>query len=110
MINTAPTSPDHEDIATPWFVPQLPLSSYTRTQLTALRQVETVTIDPHKSGFCPYPGGAICYRDKRINNFLAVNSAVHYYHGDIVLGNVGVEGSKPGATAAGIVMAHRVRR
>ncbi|EDO30282.1 predicted protein [Nematostella vectensis] len=108
MLHPSPDPPQHADPLSPRFIPKLGLSSYTQAQLSALRHVDTVTIDPHKSGFCPYPGGAICYRDKRINDFLAVSSRVNYYHGDVMLGNVGIEGSKPGAAAAGIVMAHRV--
>ena len=77
--------------------------------LKALKHCDTITCDPHKSGFCPYPAGAICYRDKNLNNFLNLSSGVLYYHGDSNLGDVGVEGSKPGAAASGVLLANKVR-
>ena len=109
-LRTPPTSLDPTDEGTSWFTPPLPLSTYVQVQLSAIPNVDTITIDPHKSGFCPYPAGATCYRDKRINNFLSITNQVVYYHGAVNLGDVGIEGSKPGAAAAGVVMAHRVRK
>lgn len=90
------------------FVPQLYLSSYVHDQLSALNQCDTITIDPHKSGFCPYPAGALCYKDKRMNTFLQITTSVVYYHGDMTLGDIGIEGSKPGAAAASVLLANRV--
>ncbi|EDO29152.1 predicted protein, partial [Nematostella vectensis] len=108
MLRTPPKPEDDGGENPEWFVPEMHLSNYTTKQLSAIPHVDTITIDPHKSGFCPYPGGAICYRDKRINNFLGITNQVVYYHGSLNLGDVGIEGSKPGAVAAGISMAHRV--
>lgn len=91
------------------FVPELWLSPYVKEQLSAMDQCDTITIDPHKSGFCPYPAGALCYRDKLMNTFLQITTTVVYYHGDMRLGDIGIEGSKPGAAAAGVMLANRVR-
>ena len=90
------------------FVPQMYLSSYVHDQLAALDQCDTITIDPHKSGFCPYPAGALCYKDKQMNTFLQITTSVVYYHGDMTLGDIGIEGSKPGAAAASVMLANRV--
>ena len=90
------------------FVPEMYMSSYVHEQLSALHHCDTITVDPHKSGFCPYPGGAICYRDRRMNSFLSITTKVLYYHGKMILGDVGIEGSKPGAAAVGVMMANRV--
>lgn len=90
------------------FVPQIYLSNYVHNQLSAINQCDTITIDPHKSGFCPYPAGALCYKDKRMNNFLQITTNVVYYHGDMTLGDIGIEGSKPGAAAAAVMLANRV--
>ena len=90
------------------FVPEMHLSTFVHKQLSALHHCDTITIDPHKSGFCPYPGGAICYRDKTMNTFLQITTTVVYYHGDMTLGDIGIEGSKPGAAAAGVMLANRV--
>ena len=90
------------------FVPELYLSTYVSKQLSMLKHCDTITIDPHKSGFCPYPAGAICYRDKTMNSFLQITTGAVYYHGDMTLGDIGIEGSKPGAAAAGVMLANRV--
>ena len=84
------------------------MNEYVQKQLIGLAQCDTITIDPHKSGFCPYPAGAICYRDERMNNALAVTVQVSYYYGSVNLGDWGLEGSKPGAAAAGVMFANRV--
>ena len=91
------------------FVPEMFLSSHVHQQLLNLHLCDTLTVDPHKSGFCPYPAGALCYRDKRMNSFLGISDNVNYYHGHTILGNVGIEGSKPGAAAAAVMLANRVR-
>lgn len=90
------------------FVPELSLNNYVTKQLKVLKECDTVTCDPHKSGFCPYPAGAICYRDKNLNNFLNLTSGVLYYHGSVNLGDYGIEGSKPGAAASGVLLANKV--
>ena len=90
------------------YVPELSLNEYVYKQLSMLCQCDTVTIDPHKSGFCPYPAGGLCYRDKRMNLALSISVEVPYYHGKTTLGNWGLEGSKPGAAAAGVMFANRV--
>ena len=90
------------------FVPEMYLSTYVSKQLSMLKLCDTITIDPHKSGFCPYPAGAICYRDKTMNSFLQITTGAPYYHGDMTLGDNGIEGSKPGAAAAGVMLANRV--
>ncbi|KAF8328626.1 pyridoxal phosphate-dependent transferase [Amanita rubescens] len=41
------------------FAFSLPLSKRTNSELWHLRFVDSVTIDPHKSGYVPYPGGSL---------------------------------------------------
>ena len=43
-----------------------------------------------------------------MNTFLQVNTNVMYYHGDMTLGDIGFEGTKPGAAAAAVRLANRV--
>ncbi|KAB8214704.1 pyridoxal phosphate-dependent transferase [Aspergillus novoparasiticus] len=62
-------------------VPSLPLRPQTRTDLLALQHADTITVDPHKAGYIPYPAGSLVYRS--VEN----------------IGVYGVEGSKPGAAA-----------
>ena len=31
-----------------------------------IRQADSITIDPHKAAYIPYPAGGLCYRDGRL--------------------------------------------
>ncbi|KAJ8092538.1 hypothetical protein PM082_023791 [Marasmius tenuissimus] len=82
----------------------IPLSDYTTKQMMKLRATDSVTIDPHKSGYCPYPAGALCYRDERMRFLTTWTSPVLSTKkgDDIAMGIYGVEGSKPGAAPVGV--------
>ena len=108
MLRAQPESSPMPTAKQTGFVPEMYLSSYVHEQLSALHHCDTITVDPHKSGFCPYPGGAICYRDRKMNSFLSITSKALFLHGNMLLNNVGIEGSKPGAAAVGVMMANRV--
>lgn len=83
------------------YVPAMGLSPYTEKQLASLQYADSITIDPHKSGYCPYPAGGLCYRDGR-QRFLVTWTSPVIYRGTTdaeSIGVFGVEGSKPGAAA-----------
>lgn len=44
-------------------VPDSSLRNQTQADLFAIRYADSVTVDPHKSGYVPYPAGGLCYRD-----------------------------------------------
>ena len=69
-----------------------------------------MTIDPHKAGFCPYPAGALLYRNGTMKGFITL-AAPEVFHSpnDLNVGVYGLEGSKPGAAACGVLLSHRVR-
>ena len=91
------------------YVPYCKLSPYVEEQYRNIQLADTITIDPHKSGFCPYPGGALCYRNNRMRYTVAYyHPAVYNGEDDPNLSLFGVEGSKPGAAPAGILMSHKV--
>lgn len=82
--------------------------------ITALANADSVTIDPHKLGYAPYPAGAFLLKERRARELVAVdppylaptaglNSAE-----DLFLGRFIFEGSKPGAAAAGVWLSHKV--
>lgn len=48
------------------YVPSIPLRENTTNQLLHLAYADSITIDPHKTGYIPYPAGALCYRDNRM--------------------------------------------
>lgn len=92
--------------------PQLSrLSSYVETQYRALARADSITVDPHKSGYIPYPAGALCYRNSGMRSLVTFAAPV-VYHGDAepTVGIYGVEGSKPGAAVAAVYLSHRVIR
>lgn len=92
--------------------PILSLSPYVTRQYEAIPQADSVTIDPHKAGYIPYAAGGLCYRNSCMRNLIAF-LAPEVYHGsgvDANMGVFGVEGSKPGAAAAGIYLSHRIVR
>jgi glutamate/tyrosine decarboxylase-like PLP-dependent enzyme len=87
------------------------MSAYVRAQYAAFAQADTITVDPHKGGFCPYPAGALCYRNGALRNLVSFEAPVVYHGGlDPTVGVYGIEGSKPGAAAAGVYLSHRLIR
>ncbi len=99
---------DPQDHTFSW-VPSAPMSVYVRDQYKALGLVDSITVDPHKAGYVPYPAGGLCYRNSAMRNFVSLKAPV-VFHGqsDPTVGVYGVEGSKPGAAAAAVYLAHRV--
>jgi glutamate/tyrosine decarboxylase-like PLP-dependent enzyme len=90
--------------------PSLPLSSYVDEQLACLGYADSITVDPHKAGYVPYPAGALCYRNSAMRDLISLGSPVVFHSGDLepTVGIYGVEGSKPGAAAAAAWLAHKV--
>ncbi|HEV2130500.1 MAG TPA: pyridoxal-dependent decarboxylase [Longimicrobiaceae bacterium] len=79
--------------------------------LVALEQTDSVTIDPHKLGYVPYPAGAISFRDGRVRDLVATEAPYLFHRGASEWGYIGrfiFEGSKPGASPAGVWMSHKV--
>jgi glutamate/tyrosine decarboxylase-like PLP-dependent enzyme len=89
----------------------LPLSDHSRRHLSAMGGADSITVDPHKSGYIPYPAGALCYRNGAMRNLVSFSAPV-VFHGDAepTVGIYGIEGSKPGAAAAAVYLSHRVIR
>ena len=46
------------------------LSDHTQRQLESLKFADSITIDPHKSGYIPYPAGSLCYRNERMTSLV----------------------------------------
>ncbi|CAM3308808.1 pyridoxal-dependent decarboxylase [Xenorhabdus nematophila] len=90
----------------------------------ALKEVDSITVDPHKVGFIQYSAGAICMKDKRILSLISSRAAYVFQENDPfeennfgtnteinnrkMLGSSIMEGSKAGATAAALWAAHRL--
>jgi hypothetical protein len=51
-------------------------------------RANSITLDPHKSGFCPYPAGGLLYRNGNIRKFLAQKAAYVYHATKVFTGSV----------------------
>lgn len=87
-----PTSLPGRDGGTEGIVPDLPLRTETQEDLFAMRFCDSITVDPHKAGYVPYPAGALTYRDGRIRNLVTWTSP-YLSRGSVTsIGIFGVEG------------------
>jgi hypothetical protein len=80
-------SKSHLDYAT------LFVNAHTVNELRHLRYADSVTLDPHKSGYTPFSAGALCYRDGRLRFMVACNSPVIGIEEEsLKMGVYGIEG------------------
>ena len=64
------------------------------------READSITIDPHKAAYLPYPAGGLCYRDGWMKQLVTWTSP-YISRGETIttsIGVSGIEGSKPGAS------------
>jgi glutamate/tyrosine decarboxylase-like PLP-dependent enzyme len=76
-----------------------------------LGETESITVDPHKMGYCPYGAGAIVFRHGFLRDFNVEGAAYALDTGlpsQEDLGKFILEGSKPGAAAAAVWFNHRM--
>ena len=85
----------------------------------AFSRSDSITVDPHKIGYVPYPCGVIAFRSDRVRQFLA--EAAPYLASTVSpdepkldhspptsVGPYILEGSKPGAAVASVWLSHRM--
>jgi len=91
-------------------------SAEVHAAFAALGATDSITVDPHKLGYLPYGAGAFVCRDHRAMTLLA-EEADYVFDGECAddymarfrrLGQFVLEGSKSGAAAAAVYVAHRV--
>ena len=69
----------------------------------AIAQADSVVVDPHKHGLQPYGCGAVLFRDAQIARFYKHDSPYTYYTAaDLHLGEISLECSRAGASAAAL--------
>ncbi|KAI3612291.1 pyridoxal-dependent decarboxylase domain protein [Moniliophthora roreri] len=90
------------------YVPHVALREDTAEELRNLAKTDSITIDPHKAGYVPYPAGGLCYRDGRMRYLLTYTAPYLNQGSTDSIGIYGVEGSKPGAPASAVWMNHEV--
>jgi tyrosine decarboxylase/aspartate 1-decarboxylase len=81
----------------------LNLADETRRTFDLLSNVDSISIDPHKHGLQPYGCGCILFRDPTVGRFYKHDSPYTYFSsGDLHLGEISLECSRPGAAAVGL--------
>ena len=79
------------------------LSPATRQAFDHLSEVDSIVIDPHKHGLQPYGCGCILFRDPSAGQYYKHDSPYTYFSsGDLHLGEISLECSRPGATAVAL--------
>jgi glutamate/tyrosine decarboxylase-like PLP-dependent enzyme len=69
----------------------------------AIRQCDSIVVDPHKHGLQPYGCGAVLFADPAVGRFYVHDSPYTYFTSDeLHLGEISLECSRPGAAAAAL--------
>jgi len=111
LIAADETNPSSFTLINDTNMASLPMSTYVTEQYQVLQESDSITIDPHKSGYIPYPAGGLCYRNSAMRNLVSFTAPVVYHGGvDPTVGVYGVEGSKPGAAASAVYFSHKTIR
>jgi len=92
----------------PPVVPSLALKPSTLAALLHMRYCDSVTVDPHKSGYVQYPAGGLLYRDGRMRYQVTWTSPIVFRDDLESMGVYGIEGSKPGAAPIATWVSHQV--
>lgn len=79
------------------------LSPETARHYAALKDADSIVVDPHKHGLQPYGSGAVFFRDLSVGKFYKHDSPYTYFISDDVhFGEIQLECSRAGASAAAI--------
>jgi glutamate/tyrosine decarboxylase-like PLP-dependent enzyme len=71
----------------------------------AIADCDSVVVDPHKHGLQPYGCGAVLFRDPSVQTFYRHDSPYTYFTSeDLHLGEISIECSRSGASAAALWM------
>ena len=111
MLREAGTESEKTRSADGGGVPSFAMNDYVRAQYDVLGEADSITVDPHKAGYIPYPAGALCYRNAAFRDAVSLQAPVVFHsQAEPTVGIYGIEGSKPGSAAAAVWLAHRVIR
>jgi glutamate/tyrosine decarboxylase-like PLP-dependent enzyme len=85
------------------------LSADARAAFERTSEADSLVIDPHKHGLQPYGCGCVLFRDPTVGRFYKHDSPYTYFTSDeLHLGEISLECSRPGASAAALWATHRV--
>jgi len=75
----------------------------------AIRDADSIVVDPHKRGLQPYGCGSVFFRDATVGRFYKHDSPYTYFtSADLHLGEISLECSRAGAAAAALWTTMRV--
>lgn len=85
--------------------------AYLKDVFSFTKKCDSVTIDPHKLGFCVYGSGSIVFKHGFLKEF--ITESAPYVEGDSSTLNLNLsqyilEGSKPGAAASSVWFSHKM--
>jgi glutamate/tyrosine decarboxylase-like PLP-dependent enzyme len=89
-------------------LPSVPLKAYVKKQLGQLKNVDSITVDPHKQGCTHYAAGYICFRNGENKNYMTYSGYALLDPAKPQIGSFGIEGSKSGGSAVGAYLQHKV--
>ncbi len=79
------------------------LDTHARDAFDAVRDADSYVVDPHKHGLQPYGCGCVLFRDPSVGRFYKHDSPYTYFSsGDLHLGEISLECSRPGASAVAL--------
>ena len=85
------------------------LHAEQRRHYDRLSDVDSIVIDPHKHGLQPYGCGCVMFRDPSVGTLYKHDSPYTYFSsGDMHLGEITLECSRPGASAVALWATHRL--
>jgi len=85
------------------------LTDDTRQALIDMNAVDSIVIDPHKHGLQPYGCGCVLFKDPSVGKFYKHESPYTYFSsGDLHLGEITLECSRPGASAVALWATQRL--
>lgn len=81
----------------------------TRAVFDQLSEVDSIVIDPHKHGLQPYGCGCVLFKDPAVGKLYKHDSPYTYFSsGDMHLGEITLECSRPGASAVALWATQRL--
>lgn len=79
------------------------LNDELRAVFDAVRQADSIVVDPHKHGLQPYGCGCILFRDPAVESVYRHQSPYTYFtSNELHLGEISLECSRPGAAAVAL--------
>ncbi|MDP9197974.1 MAG: pyridoxal-dependent decarboxylase, partial [Pseudomonadota bacterium] len=85
------------------------LAPSARAAFDRIDEVDSIVIDPHKHGLQPYGCGCVLFRDPAVGKLYRHDSPYTYFtSGDLHLGEISLECSRPGAAAVALWATQRL--